>query len=198
MCVKSRHAREFMDLKQGITILIGLFLSLNVLYSQQVEILGSGQLIVGDGSNLPSLSDGTDFGSLTIGQETTSTFTLTSLEAERPDIRIVSIQVNSADFRIEARRNIRIGPGRSRDFDVVYAPQSGGNHQGTIAILARRNGELITYYLNVQGQSLIDLMISQSLENGSSDFLEITNLSYSPISDEDYYIGIFNRRQDLR
>ncbi len=187
-----------MNLKQGITILMGLFLSLNTLYSQLLEIRGNGQLIVSDGSNLPALNDGTDFGSLTIGQEATSTFTLTSLELERPDIRIVSIEVNSADFRIEARRNIRIGPGRSRNFDVVYAPQSGGNHYAMITVVARRSGEFITYYFNIQGQSLIDLMISQSLENGSSDLLEITNLSDSPVSDGDYYVGIFNRRQDLR
>ncbi len=187
-----------MKLKRGFKLLFWLVFSVQCNYAQQLAIFGNDELIPSDGSNIPILSDGTDFGSLKLGEEAESTFTLTSLETDRPDIRIVSILVDSPDFEIDARRRLRIGPGRSRDFDVIYTPKSGGKHEATIQIIARKSGELITYYLNVQGQSLIDIMISQVFENADSDFLEVTNLSDIPISDGDYFIGVFNRRRDLR
>ena len=186
-----------MGSKKVFSFLLWIIVSLQCVYAQQLAIYGDGELIPSDGSNVPVVSNGTDLGTLQIGEEASSTFTLTSLETERPDIRIVSILSDSPDFAIDARRNIRLGPGRSRDFDVIYTPQSGGRHQAAIQIIARRNGELITYYLNVQGQALLDIMISQSLENGDSDLLEITNLSDASISDGDYVVGVFNRRRDL-
>ena len=187
-----------MERKKGFALLLWLILGLSSVYAQQLAIYGNSELIPSDGSNLPVLSNGTDFGSLNIGEEATNTFTLTSLEAERPDIRIVSILEDSPHFSIDARRNIRLGPGRSRDFDIIYNPQSGGQHETTVQITARRSGELITYLLNVRGRSSIDIMISQSFENGNSDLLEVTNLSNFPIFDGDYFVGIFNRRNDLR
>jgi hypothetical protein len=187
-----------MQLRKGFTLFMWLILGLSGVYAQQLAIYGNGAQIPSDGSNIPALSNGTDFGSLKIGEEATNTFTLTSLEAERPDIRIVSILEDSPHFSIDARRRIRLGPGRSRDFDIIYNPQSGGQHQATIRITARRSGELITYLLNVRGRSSINIMISQSLENGGSDMLEVTNLSDVQISDGEYYIGIFNRSRDLR
>lgn len=187
-----------MELKMRFSFLLWIIIGLHCAYAQQLAIYGNGELIPSDGSNVPVFSNGTDFRTLQIGEEASNTFTLTSLETERPDIRIVSVLTDSPNFAIDAKRNIRLRPGRSRNFSVVYTPQSGGRHQATIQIIARRSGELITYYMNVQGQSLIDIMISQSLENGDSDLLEIKNLSDTPISDGDYFVGVFNRRWELR
>ena len=184
--------------KKTLTFLLCLALGLFGTHAQNLEIRGNGQLIPSDGSNIPGLSDGTDFGNLNIGEESGNAFRLTSLETERRDIMIVSISVDSPHFYYDGRRILILRPEQSRVFDIVYAPQSGGLHEATVQVTAIRGRERIAYSFNVKGFSTAEVMISQSLENGDSDILEIANLSESTISDGDYVIGVFNRRRDLR
>ena len=184
-------------MKKLIVLFTITICSFQITNGQNLEIRGNDLIIAGDGSNDPQLIDGTDFDALKIGENESNTFELFNLESDKPDIDVQRIVSNSPHFIIEAKRRIKIKPGKSKSFKIRYEPQSGGIHEGLISIMVRRNQSTRTYYFNVKGRGVNDIMISQSFEDGTNDALEITNLSAQAIESGDFFIGIFDRRRDL-
>lgn len=166
--------------------------------AQSLSIHGMGLEIPGDGSNAPSFNDGTRYSQQRIGSSAVQSFLLTSLEQDKPDLEISAILVDSPHFAINSGKKIKIRPGQSESLEISFNPQSGGYHEATVTFLAKKRGSVLSYSFNIAGEAFADLMISQYLEDGASDALEVVNLSAGSIGEGSYFIGIFQRQNDIR
>jgi hypothetical protein len=102
-----------------------------------MAVLGNGQAIP-DGDTTPSAADGTDFGSLVVGQAITHTFTISNggvLALNLTGSPAVSIAGPAAlDFSLVASPSLTVAPNATTTFQVRFVPSVAGTRVATASI----------------------------------------------------------------
>jgi hypothetical protein len=118
-----------------------------------IAVLGSGQLIA-DGDTTPRAADQTDFGSLSVGQAITHTFTISNsggVDLHLSGRPLVAISgPNAADFSVVADPSTPVGAGQTTTFQVRFRPSAAGARLATITIF-NDDGDENSYSFAVQG-----------------------------------------------
>ena len=176
-----------------LAFVILIVASVNFVRSQRIEIQGNNIVIVGDGTNMPDVTDGTYFSDTPINGSTIQKFTITNLENNK-DITIEGITVNSSDYVVKNKiRNLK--KGKTKGFEIFFEPKSIGIKIAVVTIKTKLKKDKLTYTFNIRGSGIIgsgnaEIMISQYYENGkNNDFIEIKNLSDAKISNKKYFLA---------
>ena len=160
----------------------------------QINLLGNGLVIQNSGSAIPE--NGTDFGETTINAAVSSSFTIENTGSE--DLIITTITSLSADFPITVQPgNLTITPNSSETFEISFDPSTLGSKAGSILIQSNSVSDTF-FILNVKGESVEvlsnQIMISQYYQgfSGTDNWIEVTNISPSPIAAGTYYLSLYD------
>lgn len=179
-----------------IFFLIG---TIQLTWSQQLEIRGNGIVISGDGMNTPDINDGTLYETTPVSATRIHDFILENTGSQ--DFRVEQIIVNSNLFKIEGRIR-RIKKGEFAKLEIVFEPLRVGVFDATIRIRVKAGRSTKEYAFNVKGSAsqasgLPEIMISQYYDNGDNDHIEIKNLTDFSIQEKKYFLAIYRNRDDL-
>ncbi len=160
----------------------------------QINVLGNGLAIMSSGSAIPE--NGSDFGETTINNAIATSFTIENTGDE--DLIITLITSLSPDFPITVQpSSLTIGANSSETFEVSFDPSTLGSKAGSILI--QSNSPTIPFFvINLKGESVEvlsnQIMISQYYQgfSGSDNWIEVTNISGSPILAGTYYLSLFD------
>jgi hypothetical protein len=102
-----------------------------------MAVLGNSHVVT-DGDAAPSVADGTDFGSLTVGQAITHTFTISNggtLDLTLTGSPVVSITGPAAlDFSLVVSPALTVAPGATTTFQVRFTPSLTGTRVASVTI----------------------------------------------------------------
>lgn len=141
----------------------------------EIDILG-GTNSISDGDTTPSVVDGTVFGTVTVGNTVTNTFSITN-EGNLELTLTLPIAISGAaasDFSISAPPAATLAEGTGTSFDVVFNPTASGARNATITIINNDSTES-PYTFDVTGTGDVTPEISVS-GNGT----EIVNGDTTP------------------
>ena len=174
--------------------------TIQLTWSQQLEIKGNGIEIAGDGMNTPDIVDGTLYESIPIAATRIHDFVLKNTGYQ--DFRVERIKVNSNVFKIDGRIR-RIKKGESANLEIVFEPLRVGVFDATVSIRIRAGRSSKEYSFNVKGSAsqpsgLPEIMISQYYDNEDDDQIEIKNLTDYNIKDKKYFLAVYRKRDDLK
>ena len=116
----------------------------------EINVTGTGDIDILNGDTAPQLADGTDFGSVIIGEPGTSTFTIENLGDQ--ELTVSNIQVSgpdAADFSLDIT-SAAIPGLTSTDFVVTFSPSTLGSKGATIQI-ANDDSDESTYSFDITG-----------------------------------------------
>jgi hypothetical protein len=100
----------------------------------EINVVGNGNNIV-DGDNTPTAGDNTDFGTATVGNPVSKTFTIQNSGAATLNIGTISFSgTNSGDFSVTTAPPAAIAATGSGNFVVTFNPSSAGSKIATINI----------------------------------------------------------------
>ena len=164
-----------------------LILNLSFVLAQEIEITGNGNLIPGDGSNIPQASDDTYFGTIILGNNLTHTFIVKNTSGSKIKATVTS---NNTDFTTIFSKG-SIQNEASKELTITFSPTSNNLSEAIISIQVTGGNN---YIFNVSGNKNVlfgDAMISQYYNNGTTEIIEIKNLTTIdiPAGDVSYKIG---------
>lgn len=176
-----------------------LMVTIQLTWSQQIEIQGGGIVIAGDGTNLPALSNQTLYNITPVFASRFHTFTL--INKHNKDARVESIRSDSNMFTVSGKIK-RLRPNQSEAFEVAFEPTAVGVFDALISVKVKFGRKRETYLFNVSGESsegtgLSEIMISQYSDNGDEDQIEIKNLTEHDIKNKKYTLALFKRNDDI-
>ena len=102
-------------------------------FTPEIAILGNGNLI-SDGDSTPTVDDDTDFGTVTIGSQSTHTFTIQNEGGGTLNITGSVAITDSNNFSLVQPANDALDGGMNTTFDVTCNPQTTGVHSATVSI----------------------------------------------------------------
>ena len=108
-----------------------LIVTIQLTWSQQIEIQGGGIVITGDGTNLPALSDQTLYDTTPVFASRFHTFTV--INKHNKDARVESINSDSNTFKVSGKIK-RLRPDQSATFEVAFEPTTIGVFDALISI----------------------------------------------------------------
>ena len=184
-----------------------------------IAVFGNGQLIA-DGDTTPAASDATDFGSATVGQAITHTFTISNTggaDLHLLGAPLVAISGPAAgDFSVVVDPNTPVGTGLSTTFQVRFTPSASGARAATVTI-ANDDGDENSYSFAVQGTSTAippvtlhqvflpfvlsnvahapDLVVESISASSSGVIVVIKNVGNAPVADAFWVDVYFNPSQ---
>ena len=176
-----------------------LIVTIQLTWSQRIEIQGDGMVIAGDGTNEPILSDLTLYNTTPVFASRFHSFTL--VNKHNKDARVESIRSDSKKFKVSGRVG-RLRPNDSATFEVAFEPTTIGVFDAVISIKVKFGRKKETFKFNISGESseetgLSEIMISQYYDNGVNDQVEIKNLTDYDIKDKKYFLAIYKGNDDL-
>ena len=116
----------------------------------EINILGNAISIV-DGDTTPSLTDFTDFNSVSVGFSTNRTFNIQNTGTTNLNLGAITISgANAADFILTLSPTSILIPGASTTFTVVFYPLAYGTRTATISI-ANNDSNENPYDFSVKG-----------------------------------------------
>lgn len=165
----------------------------------EIGMKGKGMWI-DDGDTTPSLSDGTDFGAIPLGDSLTSTFTVLSqltgpLELTgSPRVRITG--PNASDFTVTQEPENSIAPGETTVYQVQFTPSQLGLHQAVVEI-ENNDANRSPFDFAIQGTALPNIItvsvdidhdwMYQSLPGQSNSMITaIANIGQDPLGNSSY------------
>jgi hypothetical protein len=124
----------------------------------EINVTGLGNMISGDGSNVVSTTDNTDFGSDLIITPITKSFTIqnlgdTSLDLTNPSPYISITGANPADFTVSAIPTTPVASGTSTTFEVTFDAATAGLKTAIINI-ANNDLDEALYTINIQAEAI--------------------------------------------
>lgn len=169
--------------------------------SQKIQILGNGNEIASDGSNIPSINNLTKYINVIPGSTEEHIFSIKNDE-KKDKIEIVSISSNAVQFIVSHNLN-ELNKKEEGEFKVNFRPTSEGLIKAQITIIVRKKSEQKSYTFNVSGSDKdqadpTDLMITQYYENNKADFIEIKNLTANEINGNTYFLVHYKSQDKLR
>lgn len=135
----------------------------------EIDIQGNAVSIV-DGDATPTTADWTDFGSTSIGNTLTRTFTIFNTSATVPlTLGTISFSgTHAADFSLLSAPATTVGVSGSTTFTVEFAPGAGGLRSAAIAITNNDSNEN-PYNFSIQGTGLAPEMNVQGNATSIAD-----------------------------
>ena len=101
----------------------------------EIELLGKDGAVIADGSTAPATGPGTSFGSVTVGQEVTNTFTIRNSGTTALAVGAATLSGGSASpFRVGVAPAQTVNPGRTAAFMLVFKPTAAGTFVADVAI----------------------------------------------------------------
>jgi hypothetical protein len=154
------------------------------LATPEIELRGAGLLIT-DGDSVPSLDDGTDFGSLSVASGTVShTFTINNIGDATLELtgttKVAVSGTNAADFTVSVQPSSPVLPGGSATFTVVFNPSGGGLRTAALSI-ANTDANENPYNFSIQGTGVNPPAAFNKLTpaNGATDVTTSPLLTWS-------------------
>ncbi len=180
-------------------LLVTILGSFSFAYAQDIEILGNGFPIASDGSNVPSVTDGTQYEQTPVSASRIHDFVLNNTGQET--IQVIAITSLTTEFRVNSRIR-RIRSGQSATLELAFEPTSIGTYQGTVLLFVIEGRAFRFYRFNVSGDASevsgdSEIMISQYYENGNNDKIEIKNVADYTIRRNEYFLAKFSSNDDL-
>jgi hypothetical protein len=123
----------------------------------EMGVLGNGQTIA-DGDVIPSATDGTDFGSVPVGNTVVRTFTITNSGSGALHLTgspVVELLGSGGAFLVVQQPNTLISAGGSTTFQIAYTPTATGLNGATVRI-ANDDGNENPYDFVIQGTGVQD------------------------------------------
>ncbi|MFC1499227.1 choice-of-anchor D domain-containing protein, partial [Verrucomicrobiota bacterium] len=120
----------------------------------EMAVLGDGQEIT-DGDNLPSASDGTEYGDVVVGQPLDQVFVITNsgvadlILSGSPRVTISG----NADFTVTSQPSTPITPGNSASFTIRFVPAAAGVRTAEVSI-ANDDSDENPYNFALQGRGI--------------------------------------------
>lgn len=132
----------------------------------EIDLKGNAQPIA-DGSTSPSATNDTDFGNVTVGSNSTHTFTIYNLGSSKLDITgITKSGGDTGDFTLGSLTPASpILSGGSATFTVTFAPSATGQRSTTIHI-ANSDSNEGDYDFAIQGNGLCNTPATPTATNG--------------------------------
>ena len=120
----------------------------------EIEVRGNTVLIL-DGDSVPSVYDGSDFGSTPVAGGTVShSFTINNLGDANLNLtgtpRVAVSGPNAAEFSVTVQPGSSVTPGSSTTFTVVFNPSAGGLRSAALSI-ANNDGNENPFNFSIQG-----------------------------------------------
>ncbi|MFD1316573.1 choice-of-anchor D domain-containing protein [Namhaeicola litoreus] len=167
--------------------------------ASEIEIvhLVNGQTIINNSQ--PSQQNGTYMGTLGIGNSKTNQFLIKNEGNSTLTINQWNL-TGSSNFQLIHSGNNNVDPGESITFEVRYTPNNEITHNATLT-LEDNDPDEGTFVMNFSGKGTAvpanfgKLMITQTYENGNSDFVEVKNISGGVISNI-FYLARYNRNRN--
>ncbi|MDH5413224.1 MAG: choice-of-anchor D domain-containing protein, partial [Flavobacteriaceae bacterium] len=121
----------------------------------EIDVLGNGISIIGDGTNVPNLGDGTDFGSIAQGTSSVERF-FTIQNAGLGPLSVNPSFSSDPNFAITTPAVSPVPAGGSTTIGITFnAPATLGAQTGTIFITNSDSDEN-PYQINLSGTSIVD------------------------------------------
>jgi len=121
-----------------------LIVTIQLTWSQRIEIQGDGMVIAGDGTNEPILSDLTLYNTTPVFASRFHSFTL--VNKHNKDARVESIRSDSKKFKVSGRVG-RLRPNDSATFEVAFEPTVIGVFDAVISIKVKFGRKKETFKL---------------------------------------------------
>jgi len=123
-----------------------------VLAAPEINVLGNGISIIGDGTNTPNVADDTDYGQVGIGTPVEHLFTIQNTGTANLTVSSTFIG-GSADFTITTAATSPILPGQSTVVGVTYNSPDVGVDLATL-IIVNDDSDENPYQINLRGEGL--------------------------------------------
>lgn len=179
-------------MKKLLYTLIFTILAFGVSQAQSIEVTGLGNVIPGDGSNTPSTTDDTDFGSVDVASgSVTHTFTITNTTVF--DLLLTGIDnmsgTNASDFTKTNPVNPLLNPGQSTTFTVTFDPNTPAGLKSAIVSVDVNSvlfGTNEKYIFNIQGTATVSVPAPEIDVIGNGVSIVTPDLTPSTTDDTDF------------
>jgi len=118
----------------------------------EIDVLGNGISIIGDGTNVPSIADDTDYGQVGIGTPIEHLFTIQNDGAANLTVN-PSFILGSADFTITTVASSPILPGQSTVIGVTYNSPDVGIDNAQL-LITNNDSDEGNYLINIRGEGI--------------------------------------------
>lgn len=168
--------------------------SLTVNPVPEINVTGNGVTIV-DGDTTPSLTDDTNFGSITAGSNITKTFTIQNTGSGNLNVTAIAMSTGTVFTVGGITLPATILPSSSATFTVTFNSAAAGSFTDTVIITNNDSNEA-SYDFRVTATSLsaacTELFFSEYMEGSSNNkYVEIYNPTASSINLSGYDIVIY-------
>ncbi|SNR77754.1 choice-of-anchor D domain-containing protein, partial [Dokdonia pacifica] len=115
---------------------------------------------IADGDTTPALTDGTDYGTIDVGNINTNDFVIENngsglLTLTGPSPYVTITGADAAQFSIASIPNNMINASDNTTLQISYAPSAAGTHSATITILSDDSDEG-TYTFDIEGTAVVN------------------------------------------
>lgn len=121
--------------------------------SPHVVVSGNGQSI-SDGATVPSVTNGTDFGSNAVGSSVFKTYTISNSGTGALTLGSVSVS-GSSDFTVFSQPASSVGAGSSTSFTIQFAPSGAGSRTTTVSFSDNDNSQPNPFNFVVGGSGTV-------------------------------------------
>jgi len=142
-------------MKKLLCSLLFTVLTVGFVTAQYGDISGGSPLqaistsVSSPGTNTPTSADGTDLGTVSIGNSVSQTYTFTNLAG---GAYILGTTALSGDFSVNSPTpGVNVGPGATSTFTVTFTPTVVGLQSATVEFQATDGVTPETYYFQIQG-----------------------------------------------
>ena len=167
--------------------------------SQDIAIKFDQVIIANDGSNTPKESDGTLYDDTGLNRSRLRVFSI--YNERNKDVNVDNITLSSNEFAVTGKVG-KIKKNSFTNFELYFEPTTLGVQTALVTIEVKQGRQKTYYYFNVKGTAIedsgySDIMISQYYEHMNNDFIEIKNLSTYDIKDKQFYLVLYENKDDL-
>ncbi|MEQ9467580.1 MAG: choice-of-anchor D domain-containing protein [Ekhidna sp.] len=151
---------------------------------QEINVQGDG-VDIASGDDTPSSTDGTDFGTITIGSPSASTFTIQNIGDVT--LNVSSIEISGADASDFSVTNIttpaNVSGSSSVTFDVVFDPSDAGTSEALVTIESDDSDEgTYTFVISGIGEEALGLSELENIKvfpNPTAEYFSFESASLS-------------------
>ena len=173
----------------------------------EIDILGNGISIVGDGTNIPNVTDDTSFGQVDVTSgSVTHIFTIENTGVS--DLNLTGaplvdvLGANPADFTVVVVPTSPVAASGSTTFSITFDPSALGVRTAIVSI-ANDDSDENPYIFNIQGEGIdinasTPLLITQYYEGiGSNQWIEVKNVSTNTVIAGSYFLALYQDSNTL-
>jgi CSLREA domain-containing protein len=117
----------------------------------EIDVQGGSPLVsIPNGANAPQASDGTDFGTVSLGNSLSHTFTILNTGNATLNLTGTPVDVTGTDFAVSVQPPSSVAASGSTKFTVIFTPTAAVTRTATISI-ANNDADENPYTFSIQG-----------------------------------------------